>query len=83
MVASEIRETWTARHNGVLALLVLDVGNDDGSCTVSGKLVSRDLAHAACAFDDNGHLCLGGYCLKMWSVSFYSFSVEGGARNLM
>ena len=34
-----------------MALLVLDVGDDDGSCAVSGELV----AHAACASGDNGH----------------------------
>ena len=34
-----------------MALLVLDVGDDDGSCAVNGKLV----AYAACASDDNGH----------------------------
>ena len=49
----------------MMTLLVLDVGNDDGSCTVSGKLVRLDdgscavsnelVAHAACAFGDNGH----------------------------
>ena len=58
MVASEIRETWAARHGGVLALLILDVGNDDGSCTVIGELASRVLAHAVCASGDNGHLAL-------------------------
>ena len=34
-----------------MAFLVLDVGDDDGSCAVSGKLV----AHAACTSNDNGH----------------------------
>ena len=48
-----------------MALLVLDIGNDDGSCTVSGEFARLDdgsyavsselVAHAACAFDDNGH----------------------------
>ncbi|KAK9989227.1 hypothetical protein SO802_029466 [Lithocarpus litseifolius] len=32
MVASEIGETWTARHGVVLALLFLDVSDGDGSC---------------------------------------------------
>ena len=58
MVASEIRETWTVRHDGVLGLLVLDVSNDDGLCAVSGELESRVLAHAVCTFGDNGHLAL-------------------------
>ena len=34
-----------------MALLVLDVGDDDGSCAVSSELV----AHAACASGDNGN----------------------------
>ena len=48
-----------------MALLVLDVGDDDGSCAVSGELarlgngsyaMSGELvAHAACTFGDNGH----------------------------
>ena len=48
-----------------MALLVLDVGNDDGSCAVSGKLarlnngscaVSGELVtHATRTFGDNGH----------------------------
>ena len=48
-----------------MALLVLDVGDDDGSCAVSGELarlgdgsyaVSGELvAHAACTSGDNGH----------------------------
>ena len=58
MMANEIRETWTARHDGVLALLVLDVGDDDGLCAVSSELASRDLAHAVYASGDNGHLAL-------------------------
>ena len=58
MVASEIKETQTARHSGVLAILVLDVGDDDGSCAASGELASRILTHAVCAFGDNGHLAL-------------------------
>ncbi|KAL0009206.1 hypothetical protein SO802_010708 [Lithocarpus litseifolius] len=56
MVASEIGETWTARHGGVLAL---DTGDVDGSCAVSGELASRGLTHAACA---SGHLA--------WSLLF-------------
>ena len=58
MVASEIRETWKARHGDVLALFILDVGDDNGSCAMSNKLVSHVLTHAACASSDNGHLAL-------------------------
>ena len=36
-----------------MAFLVLDVGDDDGLCVVSGEPVS--IAHAAYAFGDNGH----------------------------
>ena len=36
-----------------MALLILDVGDDDGLCAVSSELTS--LAHAACTFGDNGH----------------------------
>ena len=48
-----------------MALLVLDVGDDDGLCAVNGELtrlgdgsyaVSGELvAHAACTSGDNGH----------------------------
>ena len=76
MVASKIRETWTARHNSVLALLVLNISDDDGSCAVSGELASRVLAHDACASSDNGHLALE---LIVWRCGVCSFSIEGGA----
>ena len=36
-----------------MALLVLDVGDDNGLCAMSDKLAS--LAYAACASGDNGH----------------------------
>ena len=36
-----------------MALLILDVGDDDGLCAVSGEPMS--IAHVACAFGDNGH----------------------------
>ena len=36
-----------------MALLVLDVGDDDGLCAVSSELAS--LAHATCTSGDNGH----------------------------
>ena len=51
----------------MMALLVLDVSDDDGLCVVSGELarlgdddglcaVSGELVvHAACTFGDNGH----------------------------
>ena len=79
MVASEIRETWTVRHGGVLGLLVLDVSNDDGLCAVSGELESHVLAYAVCTFGDNGHLALE---LIVWRCGVCSFSIEGGARIL-
>ena len=36
-----------------MALLVLDVGDDNGLCAMSDELAS--LAYAACASGDNGH----------------------------
>ena len=43
-----------------MALLVLDVGDDDGSCPVSGELarlgeLTRLGSVMACASDNNGH----------------------------
>ena len=46
-----------------MALLILDVGDDDGLCAVSGELASRghrerqtrEPCHVTCAFGDNDH----------------------------
>ena len=50
-----------------MALLILDVDDDDGKCAVSGELTRLDdddglcavsgeiVAHAACASSDDGH----------------------------
>ncbi|KAK7819571.1 hypothetical protein CFP56_040152 [Quercus suber] len=49
-----------------LALLVLDVGDDDGSCAVSGKVARRGLTHAASSASDYSHLALE---LALWSCA--------------
>ena len=63
-------------HDGVLVLLIFDVGNDNGLHVMSGKLASHGLTYAACASGGNGHLALELLCLKMWSPSFCFVSVK-------
>ncbi len=51
-------DVGTDRSRDFLALLVLDVGDYNGSCAVIGEAACCGLADAACASGDDGHLAL-------------------------